>query len=148
MIWKSIISVENCNITDFFIITQECTDIARDQETYLLISTLGGGLTAVDPITSETKWFIEEEPALKMENSPSPSQYLPDPRDGSLYQFNFGTLKKLPYTIPELVASAPCKSSDGILFSGKKSDSWFLIDPKVTYFMLNVMLIFFYEFWL
>ena len=97
-----------------------------------MISTLGGGLTAVDPITSEIKWFIEDEPALKMESSQTP-QYLPDPRDGSLYQFGQGTLKKLPYTIPELVASAPCRSNDGILYSGKKSDSWFLIDPKVIY---------------
>lgn len=57
--------------------------------------------------------------------------YLPDPRDGSLYQLgNRGGLKKLPYTIPQLVASAPCRSSDGILYSGKKSDTWYLIDPK------------------
>lgn len=57
--------------------------------------------------------------------------YLPDPRDGSLYQLgDMGGLKKLPYTIPQLVASAPCRSSDGILYSGKKSDTWFLIDPK------------------
>ena len=33
-------------------------------------------------------------------------------------------LKKLPFTIPELVAASPCKSSDGILYTGKKvSDS-------------------------
>lgn len=59
------------------------------------------------------------------------SPYLPDPRDGSLYQLgDMGSLKKLPYTIPQLVASAPCRSSDGILYSGKKKDTWFLIDPK------------------
>ena len=29
-------------------------------------------------------------------------------------------LKKLPFTIPELVAASPCKSSDGILYTGKK----------------------------
>lgn len=59
------------------------------------------------------------------------SPYLPDPRDGSLYQLgDMGSLKKLPYTIPQLVASAPCRSSEGILFSGKKKDTWFLIDPK------------------
>ncbi|XP_055609456.1 serine/threonine-protein kinase/endoribonuclease ire-1-like [Uranotaenia lowii] len=58
--------------------------------------------------------------------------YLPDPRDGSLYTYRNpeGGLKKLPYTIPQLVANAPCRSSDGILYSGKKSDDWFLIDPK------------------
>ncbi len=29
-------------------------------------------------------------------------------------------LKKLPFTIPELVAASPSKSADGILYSGKK----------------------------
>lgn len=57
--------------------------------------------------------------------------YLPDPRDGSIYQLSqMGSLKKLPYTIPQLVANAPCRSSDGILYSGKKSDTWYMVDPK------------------
>lgn len=38
-------------------------------------------------------------------------------------------LKKLPFTIPELVANAPCRSTDGILYTGKKSDTWFMLDP-------------------
>lgn len=141
---------------------QDCTEIARDDVHLLVFSTLGGGLTAVDPITSEVRWSIEDgnlivdsdliktlylfhsniipyflhfysDPAVKAptfsESSVSP--YLPDPRDGSLYQLgDMGSLKKLPYTIPQLVASAPCRSSDGILYSGKKKDTWFLIDPK------------------
>uniref|UniRef100_A0A8C5CEM0 non-specific serine/threonine protein kinase n=1 Tax=Gadus morhua TaxID=8049 RepID=A0A8C5CEM0_GADMO len=37
---------------------------------------------------------------------------------------------KLPFTIPELVQSAPCKSSDGILYTGKKQDVWFVVDPE------------------
>lgn len=45
---------------------------------------------------------------------------LPDPRDGSLYLL--GGLKeppkKLPFTIPELVAASPCRSSDGVLYTG------------------------------
>lgn len=62
------------------------------------------------------------------------SIYLPDPTTGYLYKLqndgdNGNELKKLPYTIPELVQRSPCKSSEGILFSGKKSDSWFMIDP-------------------
>lgn len=28
-------------------------------------------------------------------------------------------LQKLPFTIPELVQSAPCRSSDGILYTGE-----------------------------
>lgn len=59
---------------------------------------------------------------------------LPDPKDGSLYLLG-GTdkadsLKKLPFTIPELVASSPCRSSDGILYTGKKTDQWFLVEPR------------------
>ncbi|KAJ6643328.1 Serine/threonine-protein kinase/endoribonuclease ire-1 [Pseudolycoriella hygida] len=115
-------------------VRMDCTDLARDDETLLVFSTLGGGLTALDPVTSEIRWSIEDEPT--MVNVPTNSdvtnpQYLPDPRDGSLYQLgDMGGLKKLPYTIPQLVANAPCRSSDGILYSGKKSDTWFLIDPK------------------
>lgn len=99
----------------------------------LVFSTLGGGLTAIDPMTGEVRWSIEDEPAIRVPSlSGMNTHYLPDPRDGSLYTYRNpeGGLKKLPYTIPQLVASAPCRSSDGILYSGKKSDDWFLIDPK------------------
>lgn len=46
--------------------------------------------------------------------------FLPDPRDGSLYLLSQSQepLKKLPFTIPQLVASSPCRSSDGILYTG------------------------------
>lgn len=89
---------------------------------------------AIDPQSHDVRWTIDDEPAIRVPptsaNCPRP-QYLPDPRDGSLYKLQgLGALKKLPYTIPQLVASAPCKSSDGILYSGKKKDTWFLIDPK------------------
>lgn len=47
--------------TNFFILKkQDCTDIARDDVHLLVFSTLGGGLTAVDPITSEVRWSIED----------------------------------------------------------------------------------------
>ena len=39
---------------------KDCTDVARDDETLLVFSTLGGGLTAIDPITSEIRWSIED----------------------------------------------------------------------------------------
>lgn len=57
--------------------------------------------------------------------------FLPDPRDGSLYLYGRDSeaLKKLPFTIPQLVASSPCKSTDGILYTGRKVDTWFNIDP-------------------
>lgn len=49
--------------------------------------------------------------------------FLPDPKDGSLYLLGGKgdqILKKLPFTIPQLVASSPCRSSDGILYTGTK----------------------------
>ena len=57
--------------------------------------------------------------------------FLPDPKDGSIYMIGASLkdpLKKLPFTIPELVAASPCKSSDGTLYTGKKVDTWFSID--------------------
>uniref|UniRef100_A0A336M6W9 non-specific serine/threonine protein kinase n=1 Tax=Culicoides sonorensis TaxID=179676 RepID=A0A336M6W9_CULSO len=113
--------------------TEDCTELAKDEEPLLVFSTLGGGLVAVDPLSSEVRWQMEDEPAIKVPPTsaecPRP-KFLPDPRDGSLYRLQgVSGLKKMPYTIPQLVASAPCKSSDGILYSGKKKDTWFLIDP-------------------
>ena len=57
--------------------------------------------------------------------------FLPDPKDGSIYMIGASLkdpLKKLPFTIPELVAASPCKSTDGTLYTGKKVDTWFSID--------------------
>ncbi|KAH0629293.1 hypothetical protein JD844_011243 [Phrynosoma platyrhinos] len=62
--------------------------------------------------------------------SPRPA-FLPDPNDGSLYTLggkNNEGLTKLPFTIPELVQASPCRSSDGILYMGKKQDSWYVVD--------------------
>lgn len=58
--------------------------------------------------------------------------FLPDPRDGSLYLIGDlkQPLKKLPFTIPQLVSTSPCRSSDGILYTGKKKDTWFKLDPN------------------
>ncbi|CAG2066750.1 unnamed protein product, partial [Timema podura] len=68
--------------------------------------------------------FISE-PVVKVPVDSSQSfapLFLPDPKDGSLYLLRGSdseALKKLPFTIPQLVASSPCKSSDGILYTGK-----------------------------
>ncbi|CAN8002906.1 unnamed protein product, partial [Ixodes hexagonus] len=62
------------------------------------------------------------------------TSFLPDPKDGSLYIYGFGrdtgedAIKKLPFTIPELVAASPCRSNDGVLYTGQKLDVWFAID--------------------
>lgn len=47
--------------------------------------------------------------------------FLPDPKDGSLYMLNSenqSDLKKLQFTIQQLVSSSPCRSTDGIFYTG------------------------------
>ncbi|CAG9584465.1 unnamed protein product [Danaus chrysippus] len=101
----------------------------------LLFATLGGGMVAVDPSTGNVIWKLKDEPVVKVPNQHGNlmSQFLPDPRHGFLYMYgprgDSKMLKKLPFTIPELVANAPCRSTEGILYTGKKSDTWFILDP-------------------
>jgi hypothetical protein len=49
---------------------------------------------------------------------------LPDPKDGSLYALGDGMngIKKLPFTIPQLVSASPCKSNEGMLYTGIKTN--------------------------
>ncbi|VDN41577.1 unnamed protein product [Gongylonema pulchrum] len=56
--------------------------------------------------------------------------FLPDPRDGGLYILKDGQLKKLPYSIPQLVNASPCRTNDGVLYAGSKRDVWLEIDPE------------------
>lgn len=100
----------------------------------LLFSTLDGTLSALEQDTGKIRWTVKEKPIvqvpLNVSNAIVPI-YLPDPRDGSLYLIGDVSkpLKKLPFTIPQLVSTSPCRSSDGILYTGKKKDSWFKLDP-------------------
>ena len=102
----------------------------------ILASTLDGTLAALDAETGKVLWKVNDEPVVKSpydREKPVLPAFLPDPRDGSIYMIvgggvNKEPLKKLPFTIPELVAASPCKSSDGILYTGKKVDTWFAID--------------------
>ncbi|XP_057371090.1 serine/threonine-protein kinase/endoribonuclease IRE1-like [Daphnia carinata] len=99
----------------------------------VLVSTLEGNLIAINKRTGIVKWMLEDEPVIKLSKELSKTfNLLPDPKDGSLYMLgNSGTeaLTKLPFTIPELVSASPSQSSDGMLYMGKKLDTWFVIDP-------------------
>ncbi|KAG8234700.1 hypothetical protein J437_LFUL014316 [Ladona fulva] len=108
--------------------------IKRYSDPLLLISTLDGSLFGVSQRTGHIRWKINEEPAVKApidyENEVIP-QFLPNPKDGSLYILSGheqDDLKKFPYTLPQLVTNSPCRGNDGILYIGKKLDSWFSID--------------------
>lgn len=102
-------------------------------DSLLFISTLDGSFYAVSKETGEIKWTLKEEPVLKVPlNLSKRPTFLPDPKDGSLYMLSRGSkdvLKKLPLTIPQLVSASPCRSSDGILYTGRKVDTWFAVDP-------------------
>ncbi|XP_045525951.1 serine/threonine-protein kinase/endoribonuclease IRE1 [Pieris brassicae] len=115
---------------------KESTELSRTlDDRPLLFATLGGGMVAVEPVSGNVIWKLKDEPVVKVPNQHANlmPQFLPDPRHGSLYMYgptgDKQMLKKLPFTIPELVANAPCRSTDGILYTGKKSDTWFMLDP-------------------
>nr|XP_033819656.1 serine/threonine-protein kinase/endoribonuclease IRE2 isoform X2 [Geotrypetes seraphini] len=102
-------------------------------ETLLFISTLDGNLHAVSKRTGVIKWTLKDDPVIQVPVHLAEPSFLPDPSDGSLYILggkNKEGLMKLPFTIPELVQSSPCRSSDGILYTGKKQDSWLVLDPE------------------
>ncbi|XP_053897649.1 serine/threonine-protein kinase/endoribonuclease IRE2 isoform X1 [Malaclemys terrapin pileata] len=102
-------------------------------ETLLFVSTLDGNLHAVSKKTGDIKWTLKDDPILQVPVYVAEPAFLPDPNDGSLYILggkNKEGLMKLPFTIPELVQSSPCRSSDGVLYTGKKEDTWFVVDPK------------------
>ncbi|XP_060802843.1 serine/threonine-protein kinase/endoribonuclease IRE1 [Amyelois transitella] len=112
------------------------TELSRTlDERPLLFATLGGGMVAVEPVAGNIIWKLKDEPVVKVPNQHANlmPQFLPDPRHGFLYMYgprgDQQMLKKLPFTIPELVANAPCRSTEGILYTGKKSDTWFRLDP-------------------
>ena len=91
----------------------------------------------------EVIWELSDEPVVRSpydSSNPVLPAFLPDPKDGSLYMIGSGMkepLKKLPFTIPELVAASPCKSTDGILYTGKKVDTWFSVDRYTGNFHQN-----------
>ncbi|XP_062392868.1 serine/threonine-protein kinase/endoribonuclease IRE1 [Sardina pilchardus] len=102
-------------------------------ESLLFVSTLDGSLHAVSKQTGDIKWTLKEDPIIQVPVYLPEPGFLPDPNDGSLYVLggkHKEGLMKLPFTIPELVQSSPCRSSDGVLYTGKKQDSWFVIDAQ------------------
>lgn len=107
--------------------------INEEPSSPLLLSTLDGSFYAVDQRTGEILWTFKQEAVVKVppiDRSVMPL-FLPDPKDGSLYVMNTGNhydLKKLQFTIQQLVSASPCRSTDGIFYTGKKIDDWFAID--------------------
>ncbi|XP_015419501.1 PREDICTED: serine/threonine-protein kinase/endoribonuclease IRE2 isoform X2 [Myotis davidii] len=102
-------------------------------ESLLLVSTLDGSLHALSKQTGDLKWTLRDDPIIQGPMYVTETAFLSDPSDGSLY--TLGTQKqqglmKLPFTIPELVHASPCRSSDGVFYTGRKQDAWFVVDPE------------------
>ncbi|CAL7941148.1 unnamed protein product [Xylocopa violacea] len=116
--------------------TERDTELISEQDDPLLMfSTLDGSLIGVEQRSGNVLWQQSNEPIVKVPVDlarTSAPMFLPDPKDGSLYLYGAETeaLKKLPFTIPQLVANSPCRSSDGILYTGRKIDTWFGVDPR------------------
>ncbi|CAG7727004.1 unnamed protein product [Allacma fusca] len=113
------------------------TELTPDPvESLLLVSTLDGSLTALDRKSGQLRWVSKDEPMIrvpsggKLDSLPKPPFFLPDPRSGSLYVLGrYGQLRKLPFTIPQLVSMAPCRSTEGLLYTGRKMDMWLKLNP-------------------
>ncbi|XP_012398456.2 serine/threonine-protein kinase/endoribonuclease IRE2 [Sarcophilus harrisii] len=102
-------------------------------EALLFISTLDGSLHAVSKKTGDIQWTLKDDPIIQGPVYATEPAFLPDPSDGSLYILGEESkqgLMKLPFTIPELVHASPCRSSDGVFYTGRKQDTWFMVDPK------------------
>ncbi|ELW66283.1 Serine/threonine-protein kinase/endoribonuclease IRE2 [Tupaia chinensis] len=102
-------------------------------DSLLLVSTLDGSLHALSKQTGDLKWTLKDDPIIQGPMYVTEMAFLSDPADGSLYVL--GTQKqqglmKLPFTIPELVHASPCRSSDGVFYTGRKQDAWFVVDPE------------------
>ena len=114
--------------------TKSDCPVSQGDDATILASLLDGSLIALNKRTGTTKWRLDDEPIVKSPYDPMKPilpAFLPDPKDGALYMMGASRgepLKKLPFTIPELVAASPSRSNDGILYSGKKIDTWLSVN--------------------
>ncbi|XP_053203718.1 serine/threonine-protein kinase/endoribonuclease IRE1-like [Panonychus citri] len=146
-----IVLLINCSVGN----SQDASSISVLEST-LLVSTLDGYLYAIGQRSGLIKWSLREEPAVRLPplsgivKTKDQLLFLPDPKDGSLYKYNslinrppeaeinlnltedqsVDTLEKLPFTVHEIVSASPCRSSDGLLYIGEKSDYWLAINAQ------------------
>ncbi|GMT14573.1 hypothetical protein PFISCL1PPCAC_5870 [Pristionchus fissidentatus] len=96
----------------------------------ILVSTLDGRLRALDIATGKEKWEMQEDPVIRAPSTVTQGfTFLPNPQDGSLYSLKEGLLRKLPFSIPQVVGASPVRGNDGVLYAGSKKDVWIGIDP-------------------
>lgn len=96
----------------------------------ILVSTLDGRLRALDVATGKEKWEMQEDPVIRAPSTVTQGfTFLPNPQDGSLYSLKEGVLRKLPFSIPQVVGASPVRGNDGVYYAGSKKDVWIGIDP-------------------
>jgi glucose dehydrogenase len=75
----------NCAITNNSDTPDDDNDVT---DHVILVSTLDGGLFALDKKTGAVRWKLADEPAVKSPYDPGKPvlpAFLPDPKDGALY---------------------------------------------------------------
>uniref|UniRef100_A0A0N5C9S4 Bulb-type lectin domain-containing protein n=1 Tax=Strongyloides papillosus TaxID=174720 RepID=A0A0N5C9S4_STREA len=105
-----------------------CNVKTQDPHAITLISTIDGMMIAVNSYTGKELWRYKDKPLLETPKIINKDfLFLPNPQDGNLFVYTDNKLKRLPFTIPQLVQTSPCKTSDGILYAGAKKDVWLSI---------------------
>ncbi|CEF65035.1 Serine/threonine-protein kinase/endoribonuclease IRE1 [Strongyloides ratti] len=102
----------------------------KSQDTYpiTLISTIDGITIGVDTFTGNEIWRYKDKPLLETPKKINNNfLILPNPQDGNLFIYTDNKLKRLPFTIPQLVQFSPIKTNDGIFYTGAKKDVWLSI---------------------
>jgi serine/threonine-protein kinase/endoribonuclease IRE1 len=102
----------------------------------MVLVTLSGQMIAIDPQTATHRWTKQHDPVVKTNGNEKlnfSTIFLPDPVTGRLYNMktNDGDefeLSRMDFTIPDLVLKAPFMSEEKILYTGRKLDSWFMIN--------------------
>uniref|UniRef100_A0A1I8HAL2 non-specific serine/threonine protein kinase n=1 Tax=Macrostomum lignano TaxID=282301 RepID=A0A1I8HAL2_9PLAT len=117
----------------FIIFFKTKTPAPTHNNDLIFVSTIDGYFYAVEKYTGIIKWKIKEDPVVQVAFSDK-SFLLPDPTNGNLYVVGSSdsdvAIKKLPYSIPELVSISPTRSSDGTFCTGFKRDFWLSVDSR------------------
>ena len=103
----------------------------------MVLLTLSGAMIAIDPQSGNLRWFQQHDPVIKSSDFSNFSAILLlNPSTGQLYNLKTTRnnnneeleLSKMDQTIPDLVLKSPFISKDQILYTGRKADSWFIIN--------------------
>lgn len=97
---------------------------------------MSGSMIALDTQTANLHWFQQHDPIINTSSNEKlnfSSIFLPNPATGQLYSLKTTEqkefeLSRLDHTIPDLVLKTPFISKEKILYTGRKADSWFIIN--------------------